>query len=102
MGLVARMLVATAAAVGGKFAVEIADCSSQIGSGAAPVDALPSAGLAMTLKQRKATGGSLDALSAAFRGLPIPVIGRINDGRYLLDLRCSMTRRRWSRNSVCW
>ena len=83
-----RMLVATAAAVGGKFAVEIADCSSQIGSGAAPVDALPSAGLAMTLKQRKATGGSLDALSAAFRGLPIPVIGRINDGRYLLDLRC--------------
>ena len=82
------VLSATAAAVGDSFTVEITDCSSQIGSGAAPVDALPSAGLAFTPKPRNAGGGSLDALAAAFRRLPIPVIGRINEGRYLLDLRC--------------
>ena len=47
-----RMLVATAAAVGDSFAVEIADCSSQIGSGAAPLDTLPSAGLAIAPKHK--------------------------------------------------
>ena len=27
-------------------------------------------------------------ISAAFRALPSPVIGRINDGAFIMDLRC--------------
>jgi L-seryl-tRNA(Ser) seleniumtransferase len=30
----------------------------------------------------------LRVLTAAFRSLPMPVIGRINEGRFLLDMRC--------------
>ncbi len=83
-----RLLPALASAVGDGFTVAVIDCSSQIGSGAAPVDQLPSAGLSFTPTTRKSGGSKLDALSAAFRALPVPVIGRINDDRYLLDLRC--------------
>jgi L-seryl-tRNA(Ser) seleniumtransferase len=37
---------------------------------------------------RGSGGGPLEALAAAFRGLPRPVIGRIEDGAFLLDCRC--------------
>jgi L-seryl-tRNA(Ser) seleniumtransferase len=30
----------------------------------------------------------LQALARAFRGLPIPVIGRLQDGALVFDLRC--------------
>ena len=41
------------------------------------------------LRPRERGGGrALDALAAAFRALPIPVIGRIEDGAFVLDLRC--------------
>ena len=83
-----RLLAPIAAAVGGEFVVAVIDCSSQVGSGAAPIDALPSAGLSITPTARKGAGSMLAALSSAFRALPVPVIGRINDDRYLLDLRC--------------
>jgi L-seryl-tRNA(Ser) seleniumtransferase len=33
------------------------------------------------------TGKGLDRLADAFRGLPIPVIGRIQDSTLLFDLR---------------
>jgi L-seryl-tRNA(Ser) seleniumtransferase len=33
-------------------------------------------------------GGALARLAAAFRALPIPVIGRLENGRLKLDLRC--------------
>ena len=33
-------------------------------------------------------GGTLEALAAAFRALPLPVIGRIEDGAFRLDCRC--------------
>jgi L-seryl-tRNA(Ser) seleniumtransferase len=61
--------------------VAVADCRSQIGSGALPVDLLPSA--AVTLG-----GSGLDRLAATLRGLPHPVIGRIHNGRIWLDCRC--------------
>ena len=61
--------------------VAVAECRSQIGSGALPVDLLPSAAIAIG-------GAGLDALAARFRGLPVPVIGRIADRRLWLDLRC--------------
>jgi L-seryl-tRNA(Ser) seleniumtransferase len=52
-----------------------------------PVDALPSAGIALTPRARRKSGAA-DALSKAFRALPIPVIGHIRDGAFILDLRC--------------
>ncbi len=82
-----RVLPALAAAVAGRAAAKIFACSSQIGSGALPVDALPSSGIALVpLAKRK--GSAAEALSNAFRALPVPVIGRIKDGMFILDLRC--------------
>ncbi|MBX3661731.1 MAG: L-seryl-tRNA(Sec) selenium transferase [Burkholderiales bacterium] len=80
-----RVLPALTAALGGNWRVEICDCKSQIGSGALPVDALPSSGLAITPAGRK---GNLNKLAAALRALPVPVIGHIRDGTLKLDLRC--------------
>jgi L-seryl-tRNA(Ser) seleniumtransferase len=68
------------------FDVRIEPCQSQIGSGSLPVDRLPSA--ALTFTPRDGRGSQLEALSARWRGLPTPVIGRIYDGRMWLDLRC--------------
>jgi L-seryl-tRNA(Ser) seleniumtransferase len=61
--------------------VAVEPCQSQIGSGALPVDLLPS--------QAVTIGGErLDLLAAQFRALPWPVIGRVSDGRLWLDCRC--------------
>ena len=56
-------------------------CRSQIGSGALPVDLLPS--FAVTIG-----GAALENLAKLLRGLPRPVIGRIARGRLILDCRC--------------
>jgi len=61
--------------------VTVEACHGQIGSGALPVDRLPSA--AVTL-----AGRALDGLAGELRALPCPVIGRIHDGRLWLDCRC--------------
>lgn len=73
-------------AVGEAYEVAAAAMSSQIGSGALPVDQLPSYGLAT--RAIKGKHGSLDRLEAALRALPRPVIGRIADKTLWLDLRC--------------
>ena len=69
--------------------IEIAPLISQIGSGSLPVDRLSSAGFAIRPQGRKS--GVLNRIEAALRGLPRPVIGRIEDGALLLDLRCLET-----------
>ena len=82
-----RVLPALARAAGAHAEARPLACMSQIGSGSLPVDALPSAGIA--LRPRAARRGSaVEALAAAFRALPVPVIGRIQDGEFVLDLRC--------------
>jgi L-seryl-tRNA(Ser) seleniumtransferase len=78
---------ALAAALGASWVVSTADVMSQIGSGAMPVETLPSAGLAITTAA-KARGKALDELARRLRGLPRPVIGRIHENQLLLDLRC--------------
>jgi L-seryl-tRNA(Ser) seleniumtransferase len=83
-----RLRDAIATAVGKTYSVRIAECMSQIGSGSLPLETLPSAGLAIAPVERKGAGGRLDLLATAFRGLPIPVIGRVRDGELILDLRC--------------
>jgi seryl-tRNA(sec) selenium transferase len=68
------------------FSVAVMPCASQIGSGSLPVDRLPSAAIAFTPKDGR--GSRLEALANRWRNLPVPVIGRIYDGRLWLDLRC--------------
>lgn len=84
----ARLLPAVAAAVGEAYAARAIECSSQIGSGALPLETLPSAGLAITPVSRKGAGTMLEALSSAFRSLPVPVIGYVRDGALVFDVRC--------------
>ncbi|MBO9455166.1 L-seryl-tRNA(Sec) selenium transferase [Paracoccus sp. R12_1] len=66
------------------YAARPCDCASQIGSGALPVDTIPSAGLRLTGQG----GDAPDRLSVRLRTLPCPVIGHIRDGALILDLRC--------------
>jgi len=68
------------------LSLEIVPLRSQIGSGSLPVDRLPSAGFAIRAPDRKT--GRLHRLEAAWRALPRPVIGRIEDDALRLDLRC--------------
>ncbi len=75
------------AALEGRAEVRIEDCRSQIGSGALPVDLLPSACLTISPAGRGG-GRALNRLADAFRRLPVPVIGRIGDGALRFDLRC--------------
>jgi L-seryl-tRNA(Ser) seleniumtransferase len=62
------------------FEVELVDCESEAGSGALPARRVASAGLALR-------PGTADT-AARFRRLPVPVIGRLQDGAFVLDLRC--------------
>ena len=80
----AQRLLAPVAAMLPDYRVQVVECSSQIGSGALPVEALPSAALAFSGD----TGNAPELLAARLRALPLPVIGRISDGALLLDLRC--------------
>jgi L-seryl-tRNA(Ser) seleniumtransferase len=69
---------------------------SQIGSGALPVDQLPSYGLVIRASVDKAAGKNagqrssnpLGALEQRLRALPVPVIGRVAQDALWLDLRC--------------
>ena len=86
--LAARFAEPVAAAVGGGYRVSVGDCSSQIGSGALPLETLPSAALIIRPVERKGAGRRLAALAGALRDLPRPVIGHIDAGALVLDLRC--------------
>lgn len=86
-GMAGRVMPAVTLAVGGRASARIVECASQIGSGALPVETLPSAGIALTPVGKRRSGAA-DALARAFRALPVPVIGRISEGEFILDLRC--------------
>jgi L-seryl-tRNA(Ser) seleniumtransferase len=83
-----RLLPVIAAKIGGGFDVAVAACASQIGSGALPMETVPSAGLAIKPRAGKGGGRQLAALSMSLRRLPVPVVGRIEDQALVLDLRC--------------
>jgi L-seryl-tRNA(Ser) seleniumtransferase len=82
-----RLLPAVESALQGKAGAEVIAVKSQIGSGSLPVDLIASWGIAVWAsgRRRSALAGEI---AAAFRALPVPVIGRIKDGAFLLDLRC--------------
>ena len=71
--------------LGERFEVAEAPLLGQIGSGALPIEQLPSYGLAVRARGKRV---SLTRLEAALRALPRPVISRIADRTLWLDLRC--------------
>ena len=83
----ARLAPALSKAVGSAFSVDVAACASEVGSGALPTEKIASAGL--FLRPRKANSArALAALVERLRALPVPMIGRVEDGALIFDLRC--------------
>ena len=80
-----RLLPPVADHLGPSFSVERCVCQSQIGSGALPLHTLPSAGLRIRALER---ASAVARLSAKLRAAVRPIIGRIEDGALVLDLRC--------------
>ena len=68
--------------LGDGFRLILEDSTSQIGSGALPTEELPTIVIAIEHAKQKAT-----AIAQNFRAAHPPVIGRIKDDRFLLDLR---------------
>jgi L-seryl-tRNA(Ser) seleniumtransferase len=75
-----RAIIAARLGVG--FTIEIVPSTSEIGSGSLPTRQLPSRALAITHPDL-----SPDAIAARFRRAHPPVIGRISEGVFQLDMR---------------
>ncbi|AEC20894.1 selenocysteinyl-tRNA(SeC) synthase [Pusillimonas sp. T7-7] len=75
-------------AVGKDYEVQASPMFSQIGSGALPVDQLPSHGLIVRHIGTGGSGRALQKLESNLRQLPRPIIGRIAQDALWLDLRC--------------
>ena len=82
----AAILAPLQAALGASYAVTAEAMTSQIGSGALPVDQLPSFGL--VIRPATKASNALGRLEQRLRALPLPVIGRVAHDALWLDLRC--------------
>ena len=74
-------------ALGTDYTVSTEAMMSQIGSGALPIEQLPSYGLVIRANATRISN-ALGALEQRLRSLPMPVIGRIAQDALWLDLRC--------------
>lgn len=61
---------------------ELCPCESQVGGGSLPLTTIPSMAVAIVPE-----GISVEEFGQKMRELPVPVIGRIECGRFLLDIR---------------
>ena len=87
--LALRLAAPVAAWLGEAMQVTVAAVHSQIGSGALPVDRLPSHALCLRpVGPKRGAGRALAQWATRLRALPQPVIGRIADDALWLDLRC--------------
>jgi L-seryl-tRNA(Ser) seleniumtransferase len=77
-----RLLPSLQAALGSEFRLSLEDSTSQIGSGALPTEEIPTKVVAI-----EHTSMSADRIAGKFRRAHPPIIGRIKDDRFLLDLR---------------
>ena len=66
-----------------QFELQIEASQAQIGSGSQPMERIPS--VAVTIAEK--TNAKLSALSARFKQLSQPIIGRMENGKIWLDLR---------------
>ncbi len=81
-GMGERLLPALQKTLGNEFRLSLEDSTSQIGSGALPTEEIPTKVIAI---EHKSIGA--ERIAARFRGADPPIIGRIKDNRFLLDLR---------------
>jgi L-seryl-tRNA(Ser) seleniumtransferase len=72
-----------AAALGNEFRIRLEESTAQIGSGALPTEELPTAVVSIAHPKL-----SPNAIAQQFRAADPPIIGRIKEDRFLLDLRC--------------
>jgi L-seryl-tRNA(Ser) seleniumtransferase len=79
----AALLPRLQTALGDDFKISQQDSTAQIGSGALPTEELPTAVISVEHPKLSA-----NAIAKKFRSANPPIIGRINDDRFLLDLRC--------------
>lgn len=87
-----RVRPALARWAGAQGDVDVVPLDSQIGSGSLPMNRLPSVGLRITpANAKRRSGRILEEIASIFRSLPTPVIGRISNGAFLMDLRCLET-----------
>ena len=70
------------AALGGDYVISVEDSTAEIGSGALPMEEMPSKVIVITHATMDA-----DRVAERFRAARPPIIGRIRDDRFLLDLR---------------
>jgi L-seryl-tRNA(Ser) seleniumtransferase len=78
----ARLVPELQATLGPEFRASLEDSTSQIGSGALPTEEIPSKVVALA-HDRMSAG----QIAERFRRSTPPIIGRIRDDRFLLDLR---------------
>jgi L-seryl-tRNA(Ser) seleniumtransferase len=78
-----HLLPALQRTLGNQFEVTLEDSTAQIGSGALPTEELPTVVVSIENKTMSA-----NAIAQRFRAANPPIIGRINNDRFLLDLRC--------------
>ena len=69
-------------ALGDGFRIKLEESTAPIGSGALPTEELPT--MVIAVEHAKL---SADAVAKKFRGASPPILGRVNDNRFLLDLR---------------
>ena len=82
---------------GEKVNIQVSETFGQIGSGALPVETLPS--VALVLEPLDVSAG---ILASHFRDATVPVIGRIKDDRFWLDLRTIYEKRTDLDNRSCY
>ena len=82
-----RLLAPLRTGLGSDWKVDVAGMTSRIGSGSLPVERLPSAGVSIRPLLKNA-GTRIKRVEAAFRSLPVPVLGYVRDGALHLDMRC--------------
>jgi L-seryl-tRNA(Ser) seleniumtransferase len=80
--LAARTIPALENALGRDFRVSLESSTSQVGSGALPAEEMPTKVVAIEHGSQPA-----EWVARRFREARPPIIGRIHDGRFLLDLR---------------
>jgi L-seryl-tRNA(Ser) seleniumtransferase len=84
-----RLADALARRLKAPYVVEVVECRSQIGSGALPIDVLPSMGVRIASSApRRQRDRDVKQLKQTLRALDVPILGRIEEHALLLDCRC--------------
>ena len=82
-----RLVPAVRVAAGNSVEVDVREVRSQIGSGSLPLDLIPSHAISLGIQGRRRHAFAAE-IARAFRDLPVPVLGRVHDGAFVMDLRC--------------